>query len=157
MNFQTVQQQLTCTKSNTSSYAKGVVGKFVEFFGPGVAEMPLADRATIANMAPEYGATCGFFPVDEEALDYMRLTGREEEQIQVVKEYCKANGYILYSDNEDPIIQKLLKLILSIIEANLSGPKRPQDLIPLTEMKVSSKSSCCSRRKPRIRITSRRI
>ena len=67
---------------------KGVVGKFVEFFGPGVAELPLADRATIANMAPEYGATCGFFPVDEEALEYMRLTGRDEEHINVVKESC---------------------------------------------------------------------
>ena len=70
----------------------GVVGKFVEFFGPGVSALPLADRATIANMAPEYGATCGFFPVDDESLDYMRLTGRDEEQIQVVETYCKENG-----------------------------------------------------------------
>ena len=70
----------------------GVVGKFVEFFGPGVPALPLADRATIANMAPEYGATCGFFPVDDESLEYMRLTGRSEEQIKVVETYCKENG-----------------------------------------------------------------
>ena len=76
---------------------KGVVGKFVEFFGPGVARLPLADRATIANMAPEYGATCGFFPVDEEALDYLRLTGRAEEHIQVVENIFKSKRYVLYS------------------------------------------------------------
>lgn len=114
---------------------QGVVGKFVEFFGPGVAQLPLADRATIANMAPEYGATCGFFPVDEEALNYMRLTGRDEEHIQVVGEYCKANGLFFTPDNEDPIFTKVVEIDLSEIEANLSGPKRPQDLIPLSEMK----------------------
>ena len=73
----------------------GVVGKFVEFFGPGVSNLPLADRATIANMAPEYGATCGFFPVDEEAIDYMRLTGREEEQIKVVEAYLQSKRLVL--------------------------------------------------------------
>ena len=77
----------------------GVVGKFVEFFGPGVSKLPLADRATIANMAPEYGATCGFFPVDEEALNYMRLTGREEEQIAVVEAYLKENDMFFTVDN----------------------------------------------------------
>ncbi|MFD2212692.1 aconitate hydratase AcnA [Metabacillus endolithicus] len=114
---------------------QGVVGKFVEFFGPGVAQLPLADRATIANMAPEYGATCGFFPVDEEALNYMRLTGRDEEQIKVVGEYCKANGLFFTPENEDPIFTKVVEIDLTEIEANLSGPKRPQDLIPLSAMK----------------------
>ncbi|XQY93665.1 aconitate hydratase AcnA [Metabacillus sp. HB246100] len=116
---------------------QGVVGKFVEFFGPGVAQLPLADRATIANMAPEYGATCGFFPVDEEALNYMRLTGRDEEQIQVVGEYCKANGLFFTPKNEDPVFTKVVEIDLSEIEANLSGPKRPQDLIPLSNMKTT--------------------
>ncbi|MGN9865321.1 aconitate hydratase AcnA [Bacillus swezeyi] len=114
---------------------KGVVGKFVEFFGPGVAELPLADRATIANMAPEYGATCGFFPVDGEALEYMRLTGREEEQIAVVEEYCRQNGLFYTPDQEDPVFTDVVEIDLSAVEANLSGPKRPQDLIPLTDMK----------------------
>ncbi|RAZ68357.1 aconitate hydratase AcnA [Planococcus maitriensis] len=114
---------------------KGVVGKFVEFFGPGVTTLPLADRATIANMAPEYGATCGFFPVDEEALTYMRLTARTEEQIAITKEYLKANDMFFTVDNEDPIYTDLVEIDLSTIEPNLSGPKRPQDLIPLSQMK----------------------
>ncbi|WP_077617930.1 aconitate hydratase AcnA [Bacillus sinesaloumensis] len=114
---------------------KGVVGKFVEFFGPGVSQLPLADRATISNMAPEYGATCGFFPVDGEALEYLRLTGRDEEQIKVVEEYCKANGLFYTADVEDPTFTDVVEINLSEIEANLSGPKRPQDLIPLSKMK----------------------
>ncbi|WP_110113311.1 aconitate hydratase AcnA [Bacillus sp. CGMCC 1.16541] len=114
---------------------KGVVGKFVEFFGPGVAQLPLADRATIANMAPEYGATCGFFPVDGEALEYMRLTGRDEEAIKVVEEYSKANGLFYTPDLQDPIFTDVVEINLAEIEANLSGPKRPQDLIPLSQMK----------------------
>ncbi|WP_453996733.1 aconitate hydratase AcnA [Bacillus nitroreducens] len=114
---------------------KGVVGKFVEFFGPGISQLPLADRATISNMAPEYGATCGFFPVDEEALEYLRLTGRNEEHIKVVEEYCKANGLFYTADVEDPIFTDVVEIDLSEIEANLSGPKRPQDLIPLSKMK----------------------
>lgn len=114
---------------------KGVVGKFVEFFGAGVTKLPLADRATIANMAPEYGATCGFFPVDEEALDYMRLTSRDADHIQVVKEYLTANGMFFTADNEDPFYTDVVELDLSTIEPNMSGPKRPQDLIPLSEMK----------------------
>jgi aconitate hydratase len=116
---------------------KGVVNKFVEFFGPGVTVLPLADRATIANMAPEYGATCGFFPVDEEALNYMRLTGRDEELINVVEAYSKANGLFYTADSVDPIFTDVVEIDLSQIEANLSGPKRPQDLIPLTMMKDS--------------------
>lgn len=115
----------------------GVVGKFVEFFGPGVAYLPLADRATIANMAPEYGATCGFFPVDSEAIDYLRLTGRDETLIKVVETYTKANGLYYTPDNEDPSYTDVVEIDLSKIEPNLSGPKRPQDLIPLSEMKKS--------------------
>ncbi|TES57587.1 aconitate hydratase AcnA [Halalkalibacterium halodurans] len=114
---------------------KKVVGKFVEYFGPGLAEMPLADRATISNMAPEYGATCGFFPVDDEALDYMRLTGRSEEQIKLVEAYCKANGlFYVPGETQDPTYTDVVEIDLSKIEANLSGPKRPQDLIPLSKM-----------------------
>ncbi|MHA6261110.1 aconitate hydratase AcnA [Sporosarcina sp. CAU 1771] len=112
----------------------GVVNKFVEFFGPGVAQLPLADRATIANMAPEYGATCGFFPVDEETLNYMRLTGREEEQIAVVKQYLIENGMFFTVDNEEPTYTEVVEVNLSEIEPNLAGPKRPQDLIPLSQM-----------------------
>ncbi|MFK2825159.1 aconitate hydratase AcnA [Bacillus sp. B190/17] len=117
--------------------AKGVVGKFVEFFGPGVSQLPLADRATIANMAPEYGATCGFFPVDAESLDYMRLTGREESHIRVVEQYLKENGMFFTPDNEDPVYTDVVELNLAEIEPNLSGPKRPQDLIPLSSMQKS--------------------
>ncbi|OCA90690.1 aconitate hydratase 1 [Bacillus sp. FJAT-27225] len=114
--------------------SKGVVGKFVEFFGPGVSQLPLADRATIANMAPEYGATCGFFPIDDESLEYLRLTGREEEQVKVVEAYCKANG-LFFNPNLEPVYTDVVEIDLSVIEANLSGPKRPQDLIPLSKMK----------------------
>ncbi|WP_338754215.1 aconitate hydratase AcnA [Bacillus sp. FJAT-52991] len=116
---------------------KGVVGKFVEFFGPGVSQLPLADRATIANMAPEYGATCGFFPVDSESLDYMRLTGREESRIKVVEQYLKENGMFFTADNEEPVYTDVVELNLAEIEPNLSGPKRPQDLIPLSSMQKS--------------------
>ncbi|WP_103623687.1 aconitate hydratase AcnA, partial [Bacillus thuringiensis] len=114
---------------------KGVVGKFVEFFGNGLKSMPLADRATISNMAPEYGATCGFFPIDDISLEYLRLTGRDEEQIRIVEEYCKANGLFYTADSKDPIYTDLVEIDLNTIESNLSGPKRPQDLIPLSDMK----------------------
>ena len=117
--------------------AHGVVGKFVEFFGPGVGNLPLADRATIANMAPEYGATCGFFPVDEETLDYMRLTGREESQVQVVKQYLIENDMFFTTDKEEPTFKDIVEIDLSTIEPNLAGPKRPQDLIPLSELQRS--------------------
>lgn len=112
----------------------GVVGKFVEFFGPGVVSLPLADRATVANMAPEYGATCGFFPVDSESLDYMRLTGRSEEHIAVVEKYCKETG-LFFNPDLEPVYTDVIEINLAEIEANLSGPKRPQDLIPLSQMK----------------------
>ncbi|WP_163972152.1 aconitate hydratase AcnA [Oceanobacillus halotolerans] len=113
---------------------KNVVGKFVEYFGPGLSDMPLADRATISNMAPEYGATCGFFPVDAEALNYLRLTGRSEEQIALVEKYCKENDLWYSPDQEDPEYTELVEINLSELEPNLSGPKRPQDLISLSNM-----------------------
>ncbi|MCC5802508.1 aconitate hydratase AcnA [Rossellomorea vietnamensis] len=114
---------------------KGVVGKFVEYFGTGVATLPLADRATIANMAPEYGATCGFFPVDSESLDYLRLTGRDETHIKMVEEYLKKNEMFFTPEKEEPTYTDVVEIDLSAVEPNLSGPKRPQDLIPLSDMK----------------------
>ncbi|MDM5333697.1 aconitate hydratase AcnA [Ureibacillus composti] len=114
---------------------RGVVGKFVEFFGPGVSKLPLADRATISNMAPEYGATCGYFAIDEESLNYMRLTGREEEHIQVVEAYLKANN-LFFDPSLEPVYTDVLEIKLDDIQPNLSGPKRPQDLIPLADMKA---------------------
>src|SRR5699024_3361255 len=113
---------------------KHVVGKFVEYFGPGLKDMPLADRATISNMAPEYGATCGFFPVDNESLNYMRLTGRSEEQIKLVGEYCKKNNLWYESEQKDPGYSDVVEINLSDLVPNRAGPKRPQDRIALTDM-----------------------
>ncbi|HET6872165.1 MAG TPA: aconitate hydratase AcnA [Sporolactobacillaceae bacterium] len=115
--------------------AEKAVGKFVEFFGPGMAQMSLADRATISNMSPENGATATFFPVDQESLNYLRLTGRSEEQIKLVEAYCKANGLFYTPDAKDPRFTKVIELDLSEIQPALSGPKRPQDLILLKDMK----------------------
>ncbi len=113
----------------------GVVGKFVEFFGSGMAALTLADRATIANMAPEYGATCGFFPVDERTLDYMRLTGREDADITGVEEYCKAQGLWYDVSSPEKSYTALLELNLDTIQPALAGPKRPQDRVDLADMK----------------------
>ncbi|MEI3604788.1 aconitate hydratase AcnA [Pseudogracilibacillus sp. SE30717A] len=113
---------------------KNVVGKFVEYFGPGLKDMPLADRATISNMAPEYGATCGFFPIDEESLNYLRLTGRDEEKIALVEKYCKENNLWYSSEDGDPEYTEVVEIDLSKLVPNLAGPKRPQDRIPLTDM-----------------------
>ena len=113
----------------------GVVGKFVEFFGNGMSALTLADRATIANMAPEYGATCGFFPVDEKTLDYLRLTGRTEESIAGVESYCKAQGLWYFQDAADKSYTDLLELDLATIKPALAGPKRPQDRVDLSDMK----------------------
>ncbi|MCC4721614.1 aconitate hydratase AcnA [Salinicoccus sp. RF5] len=118
----------------------GVVGKFVEFFGQGVTELPLADRATIANMAPEYGATCGFFPVDDETLEYMKLTGRSEEHIDIVKKYLQENDMFFDPANE-PVYSEVVDLDLSTVEPALAGPKRPQDLIQLSDMKKEYRKS----------------
>ncbi|OAI87526.1 MULTISPECIES: aconitate hydratase AcnA [Exiguobacterium] len=120
---------------------ENVVGKFVEFFGPSLHLMSLSDRATIANMAPEYGATCGFFPVDTETLTYLRLTGRDEELIEKVENYSKANGLFYTPQNEDPTFTKTVELDLSTIVPALAGPKRPQDRIDLTDVHTSFKKA----------------
>jgi len=116
---------------------RGVVEKFVEFYGPGLASMSLPDRATIANMAPEYGATVGFFPVDDETLRYLRLTGRPEEVIDLVERYCKEQGLFHTAQTPDPEFSDTLELDLGQVEPSLSGPKRPQDRVPLSDMKRS--------------------
>ncbi|PKM52343.1 MAG: aconitate hydratase AcnA [Firmicutes bacterium HGW-Firmicutes-7] len=113
----------------------GVVGKFVEYYGSGLDNISLADRATVANMAPEYGATIGFFPVDEETLNYLRATGRDEEQIALVEAYYKAQGMFRTTTTQDPVFSTTLELDLSTIVPSLAGPKRPQDLVHLTAMK----------------------
>ena len=112
---------------------KGVVGKFVEFYGPGLPEMTLADRATIANMAPEYGATCGFFPVDQVTLDYMHLTGRDLGRIALVEAYCKAQGMWTDATTPDPMFTDTLELDLSTVQPSIAGPKRPQDRVLLKD------------------------
>jgi len=114
---------------------KGVVDKFVEFFGPGLASMPLTDRATIANMAPEYGATMGYFPVDEETLRYLRLTARSEEQVQLVEAYYREQGLFREANSPDPEFTDVLELDLASVEPSLAGPKRPQDRVPMAELK----------------------
>ncbi|MEG3145774.1 aconitate hydratase AcnA [Sphingomonas sp. RT2P30] len=114
--------------------AKGVVGRFVEFYGPGLAAMTLADRATIANMAPEYGATCGFFPIDERTMEYMRLTGRPDETVALTEAYAKAQGFWRYADSPDPIFTDTLELDMSSVVASLAGPKRPQDRVSLNKV-----------------------
>ncbi|HCN75505.1 aconitate hydratase AcnA [Pseudolactococcus plantarum] len=110
-----------------------VVGKFVEYFGPGLASLTLADRATVANMAPEYGATCGYFPIDQETLDYLTKTNRDAELISRVETYAKAN-HLFYDETKEPVYNQVIEVDLATIETYLSGPKRPQDLIPLGEM-----------------------
>lgn len=122
----------------------GVVGKFVEFYGEGLSSMSLPDRATIANMAPEYGATMGFFPIDSEALRYMSRTGRSEEQVALVEAYTKAQGLFRTDDTDDPIFTSNLELDLSTVETSLAGPKRPQDRITLTNMKTTFENSLTS-------------
>jgi aconitate hydratase len=116
--------------------SRGVVGKFVEFYGDGLDDLPLADRATIANMAPEYGATCGFFPVDDETLNYLRLTGREDEQVELVEAYSKAQG-LWRETGDEPIFTDTLALDMGEVEASLAGPKRPQDRVALKDMKTT--------------------
>ncbi len=113
---------------------KGVVGKFVEFYGDGLAEMPVADRATLANMAPEYGATCGFFPVDDQTINYMRLTGRDEDQLELVEAYAKAQG-LWREPGHEAVYTDSLALDMDEVEASLAGPKRPQDRVALKDMK----------------------
>lgn len=120
---------------------KGVVGKFVEYFGAGMDTLSLADRATVANMAPEYGATCGFFPVDEKTIEYLRLTARKEEHIRVIEAYLKANHMFLDHTKKDPEYTDVIEINLSRIQTSLSGPKRPQDRITLGNMKEEFEKS----------------
>ncbi|MEP3587970.1 MAG: aconitate hydratase AcnA [Marinobacter sp.] len=115
---------------------KGVVGKFVEFYGDGLKDMPVADRATIANMAPENGATCGFFPVDEQTLKYLSLTGRDDEQIELVEAYAKAQG-LWREPGHEPVYTATLELDMGDVEASMAGPKRPQDRVALKNMKAA--------------------
>jgi aconitate hydratase len=114
----------------------GVVGKFVEYFGGGLAGLPLADRATIGNMSPEYGATCGFFPVDDETLKYLRLTGRAPEHVALVEEYCRENA-LWHEPEREPEYSQVVELDLSDVEPSLAGPRRPQDRVPLRSAKQS--------------------
>jgi len=115
---------------------KKVVGKFVEFYGTGLSSLALADRATIANMAPEYGATMGFFPVDEETLRYLRLTGREQQQVALVEAYCKTQGIFRTDATPDPDFSDTIELDLASVEPSIAGPKRPQDRVPLGRAKL---------------------
>jgi len=119
---------------------KGVVGKFVEFYGSGLSNISLADRATVANMAPEYGATIGFFPVDDETLAFLRSTGREEEQVKLVEAYYKEQGMFRTDDLADPVFTDVIELDLSTVVPSLAGPKRPQDRVELTNMKEAFNS-----------------
>ena len=115
--------------------SKGVVGKFVEFFGPGLSSIGVEERAILANMAPEYGATMGFFPVDDKTIDDLRKTGRSEEQLELVEKYCRAQGMFRTSDTPEPEYQDVLELDLSRVERSMAGPKRPQDRIVVSDMK----------------------
>jgi aconitate hydratase len=119
---------------------KGVVGKFVEFFGPALDNLTVADRATIANMAPEYGATCGFFPVDQKTLDYFHLTGRDEARIELVKAYLQAQGMFRDATTPDPVFTDLVELDMSTVVPSLAGPKRPQDRVSLTDASTAFKA-----------------
>ena len=122
---------LTCTHMLRKH---GVVGRFVEYYGPGLASLSLADRATLANMAPEYGATCGFFGIDDKTLDYMRLTGREEDQIALVEAYAREQGFWIEPNAADPVFTSTLELDMGTVVPSLAGPKRPQDRVDLTEV-----------------------
>src|SRR3989338_4284927 len=120
---------------------KGVVEKFVEFYGAGLSSLSIADRATIGNMAPEYGATIGFFPVDDETLRYLQLTGRDPDLIKLVEAYCKKQGLFRTDSSPDPIFTDTLELDLDAVEPSLAGPRRPQDRVPLTQAKASSREA----------------
>ncbi len=120
---------------------KGVVGKFVEFYGDGLDNLSLADRAMVSNMSPEYGATCGIFPVDSETMHYMRFTGRSEEQLALVEAYAKVQGMWRYKDTPEPLFTDTMKLDISTVEPSLAGPKRPQDRVALSGMVASAKQA----------------
>ena len=127
----------------------GVVGKFVEYFGPGLRDLPLADRATIANMSPEYGATCGIFPVDKESLKYLKLSGRTAEQIALVEAYCREQGLFHDEKTPDAEYSELLTLDLATVEPSIAGPKRPQDRVVLSQAGTSFQKALPSLMKPK--------
>jgi aconitate hydratase len=120
---------------------RGVVGKFVEFYGPGLPSLPLADRATIANMAPEYGATCGIFPVDQRTIDYLNFTGRKPEHVKLVEAYMKEQGMFHSASSPEAVFSDVLELDLGTVVPSLAGPRRPQDRIQLTDMRTSFDAS----------------
>ncbi|MEN9592416.1 MAG: aconitate hydratase, partial [Gemmatimonadota bacterium] len=134
---------LTCTEMLRQ---KKVVGKFVEFYGTGLSSLALADRATIANMAPEYGATMGFFPVDDETLKYLRLSGRSDEQVALVEAYTKRQGLFRTDATPDPVFTDTLELDLSTVVPSLAGPKRPQDRVPLSQSKAMYREALTAQR-----------
>jgi aconitate hydratase len=127
----------------------GVVGKLVEFFGPGVPTLPLADRATIANMAPEYGATCGLFPIDRETINYLRLTGRSEDSTRLVEAYCREQGMFAEPGSPEASYTKVVDLDMSTVEASLAGPRRPQDRVALTQVAAGFATALPSLIKPK--------
>jgi aconitate hydratase len=127
----------------------GVVGKLVEFFGPGVAALPLADRATIANMAPEYGATCGLFPIDGETLNYLRLTGRTEASIRLVEAYCREQGLFAEPGQPEASYTRVVDMDMATVEVSLAGPRRPQDRVPLPQVRSGFESALPSLIKPK--------
>src|SRR5205823_3218564 len=122
----------------------GVVGKFVEFFGPGLADLTIADRATLGNMCPEYGATIAIFPIDEMTLDYMRLSGREEPHVALVEAYAKAQGMFRHAGEADPVYSEIIELDLETVEPSLAGPKRPQDRVSLKQAKAGFQAALSS-------------
>ncbi len=126
----------------------GVVGKFVEFFGPGIAKLPLADRATVANMAPEYGATCGLFPIDAETLAYLRFSGRPEESVALVAAYCREQGLFATDDTPEAMYTKIVDLDMASIEPCVAGPRRPQERVILSQIKKSFETALPSLSKP---------
>ena len=127
----------------------GVVGKFVEFYGDGVAAVPLANRATIGNMSPEYGSTCAIFPIDDETLRYLRLTGRTDEQLALVEAYAKAQG-LWHDPKHEPVFSEYLELDLSTVVPSIAGPKRPQDRVSLSAAKESFRAALAGvHRRPR--------
>ncbi|MGH9465282.1 MAG: aconitate hydratase, partial [Thermoanaerobaculia bacterium] len=136
---------------------KGVVGKFVEFYGPGLGSLGLADRATIGNMAPEYGATCGIFPVDQVSLDYLRFTGRTAERIALVEAYMKEQGLFHGAESPEPRYSDTLELDLATVEPSLAGPKRPQDRVPLSRVKEDFRAQLQSLEAPRSVAGERRV
>src|SRR5690606_23129595 len=119
----------------------GVVGKFVEFYGEGVSTVPVADRATIGNMSPEFGSTCAIFPIDGQTIDYLRLTGRSEEQIALVEAYAKTQGLWLDPSAPEPQFSEYLELDLGTVVPSIAGPKRPQDRLPLSDAKRAWRSA----------------